>query len=153
MKYILIIGIIFGLSGCIPKMQNKKPSVMLKVLDKESSKPLTDVLSSVGIKSNVRGIIKIPVKKELGIALPASGVYVIGRRFSIGKKGYVPQLCQCSAITLNATCKSNTIKLNRSSSTDEVSVESLKKLVEYSKKRFHNAETVCMEYNANMLLF
>jgi len=158
MKYLLIMAVLFGLSGCIPKMQNKKPAVVLQVLDVKSLKPLADVISSENIISNQMGEVYIPVKRELGIALPASGVYVIGRRVAVGKKGYVSQVCECNALTIHAKCEPYSLKLKLSNSSDEVTVQSLKDLVELSKKRFydrpnsyalpeyHNQKVVCMPY-------
>ena len=138
MKYILITITLLGLTGCFPRMQNKIPAVELQVVDANSSKALVGVLSSESIESDEFGKIDMPVKRELGIALPVSGVYVIHRRFAVGKKGYVSQVCECNSLTIHAKCEPYTLKLNSSKSNDEVTVQSLKDLVELSKKRFYD---------------
>ena len=157
MNYILIISIIFGLTGCFPKIKNTTPTVELQMIDSRSLKPIANVLSSENIESNVLGKLNIPAKREWGIALPVSGVYVIGKRIAVGKKGYVSQVCQCEALTVHAKCEPYVLKLNFSNSDDEVTVQSLKDLVQLSKKRFYdranpyalpeyyNQEVVCTE--------
>ena len=138
MKYILITITLLTLTGCFPRMQNKTPAVSLLIADANSSKFMADVLSSENISSNLLGNMNMPVQKEWGIALPVSGVYVINRRFAVGKKGYAPQVCECSALTIHAKCERYTLELNPTNSEEEVSVQSLKDLVEFSKKRFYN---------------
>ena len=158
MKYILIISIIFGLTGCFPKIKNTTPTVELEIIDSKNLKPVAHVISSENIQSDELGKINIVAKREWGIALPASGVYVIGKRFAVGKKGYVSQVCECETLTIHAKCEPYVLKLKFSNSEEQVTVQSLKELVEFSKKRFfdransydlpvhHNGETVCMEY-------
>jgi hypothetical protein len=155
MKYLLITITLLGLTGCFPRMQNRIPEVILQVVDAKSLKPMANVLSSESIQSDKFGKMNMPVKKELGIALPVSGVYVIGRRFAVGKKGYASQVCECNSLTIHAKCEPYTLTLDSSKSDEEVTVQSLKDLVERSKKRFYdkpnpyalpihrNGETVC----------
>ena len=138
MKYILITITLLGLTGCFPRMQNKTPAVSLQVVDIDSLKPINSVLSSESIQSDEFGKIDMPVKREWGIALPVSGVYVIHRRFAVGKKGYASQVCECNSLTIHAKCEPYTLKLNSSKSDDNVTLQSLKDLVEFSKKRFYN---------------
>lgn len=138
MRYLFIIFIGFGFSGCIPRMINTAPQVQVQVLDAVTQAPIAKVLSSEREQSNEEGVIVLEKKTELGLALPVSGVFPIERRFALGKKGYLPQVCLCKTLTIRPECRSKVVKLEAANQLEESTVEMLNSLVERSKVKAYN---------------
>jgi hypothetical protein len=111
--YLTLFFLVLLFTGCVPKIKPIEPEVNGNIIDKQTKKPIEDVIVDESIKTDKYGKFLIPQKKELGIATTMGGLYAIKRVFTLKKKGYTPLTCMCSVLITKASCLDEVIMMSK----------------------------------------
>ena len=110
---LILLFFVLLFTGCVPKIKPIEPEVNGSVIDKQTKKPIKDVIVDESIKTDKYGKFLISQKKELGIATTMGGLYTIKRVFTLTKKGYTPLTCVCKVLVTNAFCLDEVIMMGK----------------------------------------